>query len=288
MKTLVKQIVRKASTLPGIGRLVRIAAAVYRLPELREELLALVSGSYPQGAKPARPALWQAMAELRENTIADANLTRSVPVTLRRLTRDVHALRQRLHGAGDAPATLDDVPRRLVPLLALPAQPAAGEIGLLRLYLGNGEPAPPGYASLCAGALAGAQPLVPGVTDEADVAYRFETFTQSELRQQVLPQLHACLKAGGRLRVLGADAGAALAAYAAGSCGYEELREALYGAGDGGARPQLNMLTSDSLAALLREAGFSVAGIAHTGPRDGRPYTFEAIAEKPLANQPAH
>ena len=288
MKTLVKQIVRNASTLPGIGRLVRIAAAVYRLPEIREEVLALVSGSYPQGAKPAQPALWRAMAELRENTIADANLTRSVPVTLRRLTRDVHALRQRLDGADDATTTLDDLPRRMGPLLALPAQPAAGDMGLLRLYLGNGEPAPPGYANLGAGAVAGALPLVPEATDEACVAYRFETFTQSELRQQVLPQLHACLAPGGRLHVLAADAGAVLAAYAGGSCSYEELRGALYGVSEGGGQPQLNMLTPDSLATLLREAGFTVTDITQTGTRDDRAYTFKAIAEKPLANQPAH
>jgi hypothetical protein len=288
MKTLLKQIVRKATAVPGIGRLVRIAAAVYRLPEIREEVLALVSGHYPQGAKPAQPALWRSLAELRENTVGDANLTRSVPVALRRLTRDVQALRVQLDGAGDAGAAAIDPPRRAAQLVLSLAQPVSERTEPLRLYLGNGEPAPPGYAQVDTHAAVDALPLAPGAGDEACVSYRFETFTQSELRQQVLPQLHACLMPGGRLRVLAADAGAVLAAYAAGSCSYEELRAALYGAWEGDGQPQLNMLTPGSLGALLREAGFTVADVMQTGTRDGRAYTFEAVAEKPLATPPAH
>jgi glycogen(starch) synthase len=87
MKTLVKRILRKAAGLPRLGRLVRIAEAVVRLPELRLD-----------------------MAALRENQMPDANLARSMPVALRTLTREVHALRAQLDAAGIAPVSPDPAP----------------------------------------------------------------------------------------------------------------------------------------------------------------------------------
>lgn len=272
MKTLVKKIVRKASGVPGIGRLVRIARALYRLPEMREDVLALVSGHYPPGAGPAQPALWRALAELRENTAGDANLTRSVPVALRRLTREVHDLRQRLDGDGGIEQEPGDAP-----VLTLRLPPAPASVAPLRLYLGDAHAAPADHVAIGDGAGA---PLPPAAADAILVAYRLETFTPAELRQLVLPQLYACLKPGGRLQVLAADAGAALAAYACGGCGYEELRQTLYGVQERAGTPR-NMLAPDSLAALLREAGFDAPHTAHSGARDGRPYTFEATAARP-------
>jgi hypothetical protein len=247
MKTLVKKIVRKLARLPGIGRLVRIAAAVYRLPEIREDVLALVSGHYAHGAgqaPAAQPALWRSLAELRENTAGDANLVRSVPVALRRLTREMHALRRQMDGAGSG------------------TQAAAAE------------------------RQDDALPLARDAAGAVRVAYQLETFTQDALRRQVLPQLYASLEAGGQLQVLAADAGAALAAYAAGSCGYEELRAILYGAPERDGRLQLNMFTRESLSALLREAGFDVAqGTQASGER---PYSIEILANKPLPHAARH
>ena len=281
MKTLVKQIVRTASTVPGLGRLVRIAAAVYRLPEIREEVLALGSGHYPQGARPAQPPLWRALAELRENTVGDANLTRSVPVALRRLTREVHDLRQRLDGDGGIGQAPGDTP-----LLALRMLPAPASGAPLRLFLGDAHAAPAGHVAIAIGHGADA-PLPPAAADAILVAYRLETFTPSALRQQVLPQLYACLKPGGRLQVMAADAGAALAAYACGGCSYEDLRQTLYGVQEREGTPR-NMLAPDRLAALLREAGFRVAHTAPAGARDGRAFTFDATADKPVPNRPEH
>lgn len=278
MKTFLKKIARRAKTVPVLGRLVRIAIAIVRLPELRAEVIGLASGAYENGAKNAQPALWRAVNELRENTSGDANLTRSVPVALRRLTREVHALRRRLDAAGlgaDADMALagDQAPRLFV-------APEHALTTPLRLYLGHGEPAPSGYVRASFGDAGGAVPLAPGAAADIQVAWLFETFSQAELREHVLPQLYACLQAGGRLRVLATDAGAALAAYAQGQCSYDALRDILYGAADRDGRLQLNMLSPDSLAALLKEAGFAVLHPAHTGMYDGRP-GFEIPADKP-------
>lgn len=279
MKTFIKKIARRARTVPVLGRLVRIAIAIVRLPELRADVAALTSGSYEPGAKPARPALWRALDELRENTAGDANLTRSVPVALRRLTREVHALRQRLDAAGlDADAGMapagDEAPRLVV-------APEHAHTNPLRLYLGQGE-APPGYVRAGFDETAGAVPPAPGAAAEIQVAWLFETLTQAELREHVLPQLFSCLQAGGRLRVQATDAGAALAAYAQGACDYDALREILYGAAERDGRLQLNMLSPDSLGSLLGEAGFTVTHVAQNAMRDGRP-GFETVADKPAA-----
>jgi hypothetical protein len=255
------------------------------LPELRAEVIGLASGTYEQGPRTAQPALWRAVNELRENTSGDANLTRSVPVALRRLTREVHALRQRIDAAGvGADAGTAPAGGQAARLFVAPGPTAAGP---LRLYLGRGEPAPPGYVSAGFDDAGGAVPLAPGAAEEIQVAWLFETFTQAELREHVLPQLYACLQAGGRLRVLATDAGAALAAYAQGECDYDALRDILYGAADRDGRLQLNMLSPASLAALMQEAGFTVAHAAHTGMRDGRP-GFETLADKPAPASSAH
>lgn len=269
MKRLLKQVVRKASAVPGIGRLVRILAALYRLPEIREEVLALTWGHHPRGPAVPPPALWRALAELRENAAGDANLTRSVPVALRRLTRQVQALRQQSQAASALPE----------PAAAIPALPAGTQP--LRLFWGNGAAAPAGYVDL--GSDARLALLAPSSVDEVRVAYAFETVAQEALRSEVLPRLQAALKAGACLHVLAADAGAALVAYANAACDYDALRQALYGAPEREGLPRLNMLTADSLAALLREAGFDVAPAASAGMRDGRPYTFETRAAKPAA-----
>jgi len=288
MKTLVKKIARSAKTVPVLGRLVRIAIAIVRLPELRAEVIGLASGTYENGAKNAQPALWRAVNELRENTSGDANLTRSVPVALRRLTREVHALRRRLDAAGLGEEAVAPLAGERAALLFVAPGQAAAAPAPLRLYLGHGEPAPPGYLAAVADDTDGALPLAPGAAEEIQVAYLFETFAQSELREHVLPQLYACLQPGGRLRVQATDAGAALAAYATGDCGYDELRETLYGLAERDGRLQLNMLSPASLGTLLGEAGFAVTHAAETGMRDGRRHTFEVVADKPMPAPAAH
>lgn len=292
MKSLARKIARRARSVPGLGRLVRIAAAVARLPELRADIIALRTGSYEHDPR-TQPALWRALDELRENTSGDANLARSVPVALRRLTREVQALRQRLEvaesvaesaarSAAEPPAAGEHMPG----LFVFPEQAAAANTSL-KLYLGSGEPAPAGYVLADTGDANGVLPLAPGAAGEVRVAWLLETFTQAELRQHLLPRLRAGLAPGGRLHVLALDAGAALAAYAAGELGYEALRDTLYGAPERDGRLQLNMLSPASLAALLDEAGFAVTDTVDTGARDGRRFGFELTATRPLPGQGA-
>jgi len=263
MTTIVRRIVRKVAALPRLGRAVRIARAVVRLPEL---------------------AL--AVAELRENQAPDTNLTRSTPVALRRLTRQLHELRERLDAAGiGAAAPVADASPA-----GIPAAPAGMPVpaGSCRVYIGSGEPAPAGYLNVAAHAgpgidiasEPGALPLAPGQADEIRLAYQLEMCTDHGLRHHVLPHLHACLRQGGTLRAQVIDAGAAIRAYANGGAGFDDLRGALFGASTGDGRAHLNMFTPASLTTLLRDAGFDVQSGTEDDARAGRPYSFEIVAVK--------
>jgi hypothetical protein len=200
-------------------------------------------------------------------------------VALRRLTRQVHDLRQRLDAAGiDHGAAPADTRGAAVP-------PPAGPC---KLYLGGGEAAPAGYLNVAAHAAPGvdivaepgALPLAPGQAEEIFLAYQFETLAPDELQGRVLPYLFACLQPGARRRAQVADAGAAIAAYTAGGA-YEDLHATLYGAAQRDGRVHLNLFTPAHLADLLRAAGFGAPRVTPAGPRDGRPYTFDIVADKP-------
>lgn len=103
MKALLRKIARTLAGLPVIGRLVRIVVAVIRLPELRDRLeLALA----PHGAATGNaafdaeqlPNLLQALSDVNHRQLSEAsareNLVQSVPVALRKLTREIVELRE--------------------------------------------------------------------------------------------------------------------------------------------------------------------------------------------------
>jgi predicted SAM-dependent methyltransferase len=103
MKALLRKIARALAGLPVIGRLVRIAVAVIRLPELRDRLeLALAPHGVSTGNQAfdaeQLPNLLQALSDVNHRQLTEANarenLVQSVPVALRRLTRDIVELRE--------------------------------------------------------------------------------------------------------------------------------------------------------------------------------------------------
>lgn len=92
MKTLMKRAARGMASWPLIGRLVRIAVAVVRLPDdnLRREAL----------AREQLPMLLKTISDLNARVLVSErdldNLLASTPVALRMLARDVAALRERI------------------------------------------------------------------------------------------------------------------------------------------------------------------------------------------------
>ncbi|NHZ92255.1 hypothetical protein F2P45_25095 [Massilia sp. CCM 8733] len=92
MKMLIKRVVRGMAGLPVLGRLIRIAVAVARLPrdnELRDAL-----------AREQLPMLLKNISDLNARVLAaerdPANLVESTPVALRMMARELAALRERI------------------------------------------------------------------------------------------------------------------------------------------------------------------------------------------------
>jgi hypothetical protein len=120
MKALFRKIARTLAGWPLVGRLVRIGVAVVRLPELRDRMeLSLAQRGIATGNATfdtaQLPNLLQAISDLNARQLSDANahdnLVKSVPVALRKLTREIVELREqnrslqaqiRAAGAGDA------------------------------------------------------------------------------------------------------------------------------------------------------------------------------------------
>jgi hypothetical protein len=92
MKALLIKLVRTMAGWPLVGRIVRIAVAVIRLPQHQDR--------QNQFAAEQLPALLSTMSELNARVLDvvqdPENLAQSLPVTLRTLTRELAELRARL------------------------------------------------------------------------------------------------------------------------------------------------------------------------------------------------
>lgn len=121
-------------------------------------------------------------------------------------------------------------------------------------------------------------PFAPRSLSELYSAHLLEHFPQEELRRAVLPYWKSLLKPGGRLRAVVPDAEAMIREFAAGSYSYDELREVTFGGQDYEGDFHYNMFTPDSLAALLREAGFKKVEVPVKGRRNGACFEFEVVA----------
>jgi hypothetical protein len=92
MKAPFRSVVRSMAAWPIVGRLVRIAVALIRLPEHNDR--------QHQFAEQQLPALLATMSDLNARVLDvvqdPENLSQSVPVSLRMLTRELAELRLRL------------------------------------------------------------------------------------------------------------------------------------------------------------------------------------------------
>ena len=92
MKVLLRKIVRAIAGWPVVGRPIRIAVALVRLPENSER--------QRHFAAEQLPALLSTMSDLNARVVAvvqdPENLAQSLPVTLRTLNRELVELRARL------------------------------------------------------------------------------------------------------------------------------------------------------------------------------------------------
>jgi predicted SAM-dependent methyltransferase len=112
-------------------------------------------------------------------------------------------------------------------------------------------------------------------------AHLLEHFPQEALIRRILPHWFDLIKPGGRLSAIVPDGKAMVSNLSTGIYSFTEFREVLFGAQDYVGDYHFNLFTGESLAAILRTAGFVNVQIPTEGRRNGACYELEIVAEKP-------
>lgn len=161
----------------------------------------------------------------------------------------------------------------------------------IRLNIGCGHIPIKGYVNIDKRDLPGVDviaaadelPVDPGSVAEIFSSHLVEHFPQEMLRRNLLPYWFSLLQPGGRLRAIMPDGDQMIRSAAAGDYGFDEFREVLFGAQDYEGDFHFNLLTPESAADLLTEAGFENIDIPVRGRRNAKCFEFEISAMKPAA-----
>jgi predicted SAM-dependent methyltransferase len=165
----------------------------------------------------------------------------------------------------------------------------------LKLNLGCGQAPLSGYVNVDRRALPGVDivapiedvPVAPDSVAEIYSAHLLEHVPQEALRRQLLPYWRSLLRPDGLLRAVVPDGSAMIAGVAEGSYPFDDFRRDLFGAQENESDYHHNLLTPDSLRALLLEAGFTDIAVSTRGRTDGRRFEFEIVARKPSSDPAA-
>jgi predicted SAM-dependent methyltransferase len=165
---------------------------------------------------------------------------------------------------------------------------AALAAGSLRLNLGCGHIALPDYVNVDMRELPGVDvvaevddlPIERGSVQELFSSHLLEHFPQEAMRRRLLPYWRDMLRPGGTFRAITPDGAAMLAGAGAGTYGYEDFREVLFGGQDHVGDYHCNLFTPDSLRQLLEEAGFTDVDVPVAGRRNGKCFEFEISARR--------
>ena len=316
MKAALKKLLIRLKTAPCIGKPVRFAIAIYRIPRSRVQLISVLETLPGLGSnyRDQLPVLLETISKLNQR---QHEIDRDLPISLRKVRQDMGSFlsaerekiavlfanvdyllkrvefvrrelmfemrygANKIHPNGDAL----EVHTRVIAANKL----AAGRASQLRLNLGCGHAPLDGYLNIDRRELpgvdivaeAGNLPFKPGEVDEIVSAHLLEHFPQEQLRRQLLPYWKSLLKPGGLFRAVVPDAEAMIREYSAGRYPYEYMREVFYGAQDYDGDFHHNMFIPSNMATLLAEAGFVDEKVIEAGRRNGLCFEFEMAARCP-------
>ena len=167
-------------------------------------------------------------------------------------------------------------------------------VGPVRLNLGCGPVSVDGYVNVDSRALptvdlvadVRALPATDGSVDEVRAAHLLEHFTDSDIRQSVLPEWMRVLRPGGRIVVIAPDSDAMAKAYAQGAMSFEDLKLVTLGGREYDGNAHFTMFSPASVLSLLEEAGFEQAGVVASARPNGACLEFEVTAKAPDDSHP--
>ena len=241
------------------------------------------------------------------------NLVKSVPVSIRKITRDHSDIMTHLEGVtnslqylmgriefvrrelmfelryGASQSSCGEGPFRVKNKILSPEKLEIARKNILRLNLGCGHISLEGYLNVDRRDLSGVDivaeaddlPFHEEEIDEIYSAHFLEHFPQEQLRRQLLPKFYTMLKVGGVFRAVVPDAKTMIEQYVACLYEYDDMREVMYGAQDYDGDFHYNMFTPESLMQLLTESGFINLKIIESGRKNGHCFEFEISAQKP-------
>ena len=159
----------------------------------------------------------------------------------------------------------------------------------LRVNLGCGHVPLDGYLNIDRRELPGVDvvaevddlPFQPGELDEVFSAHLLEHFPQEALRRQLLGYWLGLLKPGGTFGAVLPDGDGMARAYLSKEYGFEQFRQVTFGGQDYDGDFHYNMLSPESLTALLTEAGFSDVRVIVANRENGGCKEFEIRATRP-------
>jgi len=181
-----------------------------------------------------------------------------------------------------------DAPTTISRILARDKVAAARADGALRLNLGCGHIALSDYVNVDMRDLPGVDvvaevdnlPFERSGVDEIFSAHLVEHFPQEAMRRRLLPYWRDLIRPGGIFRAITPDAAAMLAGAGAGTYGFDDFREVVFGSQDYAGDYHYNLFTPDSFRLLLEEAGFSDIQVPVAGRRNGKCFEFEISARR--------
>jgi hypothetical protein len=162
---------------------------------------------------------------------------------------------------------------------------AAGD---LRLNLGSGREARPGYINVDAQAFDSVDvladprdlPFDQRSVAEIRAAHLLERFSVREIERAILPHWVSLLTGGGSLAVTVPDADAMVRSYVAGDLSFEALREATFGDRTHDGPVRFTMFSPESLCELFTDAGLHEVVVVRNADRE-TPYEIEVVGHTP-------
>ncbi|KRE51057.1 class I SAM-dependent methyltransferase [Paenibacillus sp. Soil724D2] len=123
-------------------------------------------------------------------------------------------------------------------------------------------------------------PFPQNSVNELFLSHVIEHFSESEMRNNILPHWYSILDVGGKIKIICPNWESMLNSYASGEITYDELKEVTFGSQEYEGNFHFNMFTPLTLIALMEEIGFSNINVISESRKNGLCFEMEIEGER--------